>query len=139
VLLVALIGNFIISIILIPFMLAIEGIRLIVIISVIGLAFGAFFDILIRDLKNIENKEIIMAGVFLPLLALINVSLMVNFANYIDEKLGLVTGKHNPFLISIVYVVAFVLPYLIRSVMDIIEKRNNPKLLNISQKPGMTA
>jgi len=124
VLFVALIGNFIISIILIPFMLAMEGIRLIFIIGVIGFAFGAFFDLIISDLKNLQNKQVIIAGVFLPILALINVSLMTEFANYIQKTLGILNAQHNPIVISIVYVFAFMMPYLIKGVMTIIKKKN---------------
>lgn len=123
VLFVGLIGNFVISIILIPFMLAIPGLRLIVIILIIGFAFGAFFDMLIRDLRSTENKDIVIAGIFLPLLALINVSLMVEFANYLEQKLGLLTGQHNPWLISVTYVFAFVLPHVIQMMMDYKERK----------------
>lgn len=123
VLVVALIGNFIISIILIPFMLAMQGIRLIFIIGVIGFAFGAFFDLIISDLRNVQNKQVIIAGVFLPLLALINVSLMVEFANYLQETLKLVNAQHNPWVISMVYVFAFIMPHFIKSFISIISSR----------------
>jgi hypothetical protein len=114
VLFAALIGNFIISIILIPFMLTITGFKLIAIIILIGFAFGAFFDLLIRDIKNLENKDVIIAGIFLPLLALMNVSLMVRFANYLQLQMGLLTPQHDPWVISAIYVCAFMLPHVIQ-------------------------
>jgi hypothetical protein len=114
VLFVALIGNFIISIILIPFLVAMQGVSLYTIIIVIGFAFGAFFDLLIRDIEKIQNKDIIIAGIFLPLLALINVILMVNFSNNLQKAMGLTNIQHNPMIVSIVYVITFVLPYIIR-------------------------
>lgn len=118
ILFVALIGNFIISIILIPFMLAMQGTRLYIIILIIGFAFGAFFDLLIRDLKKVENKEVIIAGIFLPVLALINVIFMVRFSNYFQQMLGLGAAENNPIIVAVVYVFAFVLPYAIRSLMS---------------------
>jgi hypothetical protein len=135
VLFVALIGNFIISILLIPFMLAIEGIGLFFIITLIGFAFGAFFDLLIRDLRNIQNKEVIVAGVFLPLLALINVSLMAEFANYLQERLGLLTTQHNPFVISVIYVFAFILPYLFKTIMNHYNKTRSMQNFKYGLKP----
>jgi hypothetical protein len=123
VLVFALIGNFIISIILIPFMLAMQGIRLVFIIGIIGFAFGAFFDLIINDLRNIENKQVIIAGVFLPLLALINVSLMVEFANYLQGTLKLVNAQHNPWVISIAYVFAFMLPHFIKRFMSMMTNK----------------
>jgi len=117
VLFVALIGNFIISIILIPFMLAIQGFRLYAIIIIIGFAFGAFFDLLIRDLENLQNKDLVIAGIFLPLLALINVSLMVKFSNFLQAGLRLSSINHSAIMIAFVYVFAFILPYLIKSII----------------------
>ncbi len=125
VLFVALIGNFIISIILIPFMLAMSGLRLYAIIIIIGMAFGAFFDLLIRDIEKIQKKDVIIAGIFLPLLALINVSLMVNFANHLQKTLGLITPEHSSIIIGIIYVFAFVAPYIIRSVILIKQGKKN--------------
>jgi hypothetical protein len=135
VLFVALIGNFVISIILIPFMLTIPGLRLIFIIFIIGFAFGAFFDLLIKDLRNINNKEVIVAGIFLPLLALINVSLMVEFSNYLQQKLGLLTGQQNPFTISITYVLAFIMPYVIRIFIEYRHRKGIMQNLKYSYKP----
>jgi hypothetical protein len=135
VLFVALIGNFIISVILIPFMLIVEGLRLFVIITLIGFAFGAFFDLLIRDLRNIENKEVIIAGVFLPLLALINVSLMVEFSNYLHDKLGLLTNYQNPFAVGFVYVFAFILPYLFKVFMRHFNKNKVMQNFKYGLKP----
>ena len=125
VLLVALLGNFIISIILIPFMLAMQGIKLYFIVAIIGFAFGAFFDLLIRDLENITNKDILIAGIFLPALAIINVVLMVKFANFLGKGLLIANVHQDPIPISIVYAIAFILPYAIKSLVLIKEGRKD--------------
>ena len=103
VLLVALIGNFIISIILIPFMLTMQGIRLYTIIFIIGFAFGAFFDLLIRDIEKLQQKDVIIAGVFLPILAIINVSLMVKFSNFLQATIKINNVAQSPIIISETY------------------------------------
>ena len=125
VLLVALIANFIISIILIPFLVAMHGVSLYTIIIIIGFAFGAFFDLLIRDIEKIQDKDIIIAGIFLPLLALINVILMVNFSNNLQKVMGLSNIQHNPVIVSIAYVSAFILPYIIRVFILYSKGKNN--------------
>jgi len=117
VLFVALIGNFIISIILIPFMLTMQGMSLYSIIFIIGFAFGAFFDLLVRDIEKLQQKDIIIAGIFLPLLAIINVSFMVKFSNFLQATIGLNNVMHNPLIISIFYVIGFILPYIIKSIL----------------------
>ena len=119
VLFVALIGNLIISIILIPFMLTMKGISLYSIIFIIGFAFGAFFDLLIRDIEKLQQKDIIIAGIFLPLLAIINVSFMVKFSNFLQTVIGLNNIMHNPLIISIIYVLGFIIPYIIKSIIVI--------------------
>lgn len=118
-LLIALIGNFVISIILIPFLLTMSGIKLYSIIIIIGFAFGAFFDILIRDIEKIRDQKVIIAGVFLPLLALINISLMVKFSNYLQQRLILQSNANSPLLIGLVYVCAFILPYVIKGLISL--------------------
>jgi len=112
---VALIGNFLIAIIMIPFLLTMQGFSLFFVVSVIGFAFGALFDILIRDIEELEKKDVIIDGIFLPLLAFITVVLMVNFSNFIQETLGLMAFTHNPIGVGIVYSIAFVLPYTIKT------------------------
>jgi hypothetical protein len=125
VLFVALIGNFIISVILIPFMITLQGFRLYSIIIIISFSFGAFFDLLIRDIEKIQQKDIIIAGIFLPLLAIINVSFMVKFSNFLQTTMGLNNSLHNPLLISLIYVVGFVSPYMIRSIIIMSSGINN--------------
>ena len=124
-LLIALVGNFIISIILIPFMISMSGVKLYAIITIIGFAFGAFFDLLIRDIKKIQNKDVIIAGIFLPLLALINVNLMVTFSNYLQEVFKLSTVQHNPMVISVMYVIAFIIPYMINGLRSDLKKKKS--------------
>ena len=88
-----------------------------------GVAFGAFFDLLIRDLENIAQKEVIIAGIFLPVLALISVGFMVRFSNFLHESLRLSSPEHSPIIIGVVYAIAFILPYIIRSLIDVFHGR----------------
>ncbi|TKJ17213.1 hypothetical protein CEE44_01615 [Candidatus Woesearchaeota archaeon B3_Woes] len=111
---VALIGNFVISIIFIPFLLIMQGFKLYVIILAVGLAFGAFFNLLIRE---IENKDIIIEGIFLLVLTVINIILIVKFSNYLQQNIGLNNVQHNPLFVGIVYLFAFLLPSAIKSLM----------------------
>ena len=64
-----------------------------------------------------ENKDIIIAGIFLPLLALISVSLMVVFSNYLQQGFLLDKDPANPLIIGIIYAIAFIMPYLVKSLI----------------------
>ena len=55
-LIVAIIGNIVISIILIPFLLAFKKIPLYFTIVILAAMFGFLFDQLIRDIENLENR-----------------------------------------------------------------------------------
>ena len=117
VLTIAIIGNLIVSIILIPFLLALKGFILYSIIATIGLSFGFFFDLLIRDIENLQKKDVIISNLFIPCLAIINIGYMVKFANYLQSTLQLGNVQHSYILISLVYAVAFMLPYITKEFM----------------------
>ena len=125
VLIIAIIGNLIISIILIPFLLALKGYILYSIIIIIGISFGFFFDLLIRDIEKLEKKNIIISGLFIPAIAIINISYMVRFANYIQSTLQLGNVPHSYILVSLVYAAAFMLPYLSKEF--ILKSKSLPK------------
>lgn len=114
VLIVALLGNFIISVVLIPFLITLKGWALYSVITIIAVAFGAFFDLLIKDIERINRKKVILGGIFLPIVALITVWIMTTIANRVETVIG--TGvTQQPLLVAAVYVVAFILPYLVRT------------------------
>jgi len=112
VLLIAIFGNLVVSVALVPFLLELTNVMLYVVIVLLALAFGALFDLLIRDIEALEKKHIVVAGVFIPLLAVVNIFYVTKFANFISGKWELGVS-HNPLLIAVLYVGAFVLPHVL--------------------------
>lgn len=112
---VAIIGNIVISMILIPFLLTFKKIPLYFIIIILAAMFGFLFDQLIRDIEHLERRHHIVAWVFIPALAVINTYYMTSFTNHLTETLKLSLIIHSPLLISIIYVFAFTLPYIIHN------------------------
>lgn len=119
ILIVAIIGNMIISIILIPFLLAFKKIPLYFTIIILSAMFGYLFDQLIRDLENIESKHHIIAWVFIPALAIIDTYYMASFTNHLTETLKLSIAINSPILISVTYVVAFIIPYITHNLIEV--------------------
>lgn len=117
VLIIAIVGNLVISIALVPFLLEFKHLFLYIIIIILALVFGFFFDLLIRDIESLEQKHVIIAGVFIPALAVINVFYITNFSNYVSFTLNL-GNVHNPFIISVIYVLAFSSPYLVYRIVN---------------------
>ena len=112
---IAIIGNFIISITMIPFILAFDNLNLYFIVLIAGLSFGLLFELLIRSMWHFENKHHILFSTIISLIAIINFALIVTFSSNINKtlKVGYSPAAQNPILVGIAYAFAFILPYLI--------------------------
>ncbi len=132
-LVVTIIGNMIISIILIPFLLAFKRIPLYFTIIILAAMFGFLFDQLIRDIENLERKHHIIAWVFIPALAIINVYYMASFTNYLIQSLKLPIAPEPPLLIGIIYVVAFIIPYIVDNAIKISVRKGWPARIEVAR------
>jgi len=113
-LLIAIVGNFIVSVVLVPFMLLLDGIGLYTTVFIIGVAFGTLFNVLIDYIEHLGQGQHILAGAFIPALALINIYIITRLSNTLEILMQLPTAAHSPAGISATYVIAFVLPYLLK-------------------------
>ncbi|MDO8661237.1 MAG: hypothetical protein Q7K43_05070, partial [Candidatus Woesearchaeota archaeon] len=107
----AILANFLLSVALIPFLLAIKGVWLYLAIIFIALSFGTVLDAVLRMVQRISQQQVI-AELFIPVLALINIYVIAGLTNTLSAKIGLNT-VHNAWMISVVYVVAFSLPHFV--------------------------
>jgi len=114
-LLVLVICNLAISLFLIPFLLIMEQNFVYIIVSVLGLIFGLLFNFLIHNIEDLEHKHHVTAMILVPLLAIINLYIVVTVSNNID-KIIKIDIQHNPLLIAGFYVLFFVIPYFITEV-----------------------
>ena len=110
-LLILTICSFLITIILIPFMLIVHNIVLYLIVIMLGLLFGLIFTFIVLDLEHLEKRHHVFAGLFIPLIALINMLILIILSTRIAIILG-ITIYRDPLVISILYLASFVLPYL---------------------------
>jgi uncharacterized membrane protein len=116
VLLVLTISNFLVSLVLIPFLLAMSPRLIEIMVVVLGFIFGLIFNHLIWGLEHIERKHHYAAALFIPAIAVANIIFMVTIAKSMAEQaadiVGLAAVEENAVLISLLYVGAFILPYL---------------------------
>lgn len=110
-------GNFLISVLLIPFLLVTDGLFLYLFIFILAFIFGLIYNVLIEDIDKLETNHKILAGVFIPALAIINIYIIVGVTNHMITIFNL-DKNNNPFLISAVYIVSFIAPYVITSVRN---------------------
>jgi len=108
-LLLAITGNFVISIALIPELIALKGYQLYLIIITLGISFGLLFELLIRTIEHLNAKHHLFLGTVVPVLAVIN---FVIISNNMKKLVGL-ENPQNPFVAGIVYALSFILPYAV--------------------------
>jgi hypothetical protein len=108
--------NVLVSGVIIPMMFMIHGLALICLVFIIALFFGWIFYILIKNIENMEVHHHIIAGLFIPAIALVNVFIIVNIGNRIIQtnmpKL-LTIPLADPLQVSMVYAIGFTVPYLL--------------------------
>ena len=111
-LLIAIIGNLIISISLIPVLIALKGLQLYLVIITLGLAFGLLFELLIRNIEHLETKHHILLGIMIPVIAVIN---FIIISNNMKKLIG-IENPQNPIIVGSVYAITFILPYIVYQV-----------------------
>ena len=110
---VIIIGNLMVSMLLVPFLIVLDKIALDFAIIILGLGFGALFTILVQSVEYIERKHHLLAAIIIPVSALINIFAVVWMANTLNDLFRFTNLRANPYIIGLMYVVAFVLPYII--------------------------
>lgn len=120
-LLVLTVANFLISLVLIPFLLILKPLQIGIIVVVLGVIFGMLFNLVIRDIEHIQTHHHMIAAIFIPALALINVFVMVEISNSLAERIG-TAGYENPIFIAVLYIAAFLLPYIISQFVEATKK-----------------
>jgi uncharacterized RDD family membrane protein YckC len=63
---IAIIGNFIISVVLVPFLLTFKGVPLYFTLFFVGITFGWMFSFILHNLEQLKNKQHIVASIFIP-------------------------------------------------------------------------
>jgi len=115
-LIISVVMNIVVSGVIIPLLFMVQGLALYALVFIIALLFGWIFYLLIKDIENMEVHHHIIAGLFIPAIALVNVFVIVNLTNKIIQtnmpKLLYIQLSH-PLQISIVYAIGFTIPYLI--------------------------
>ncbi|MEK6874984.1 MAG: hypothetical protein AABX52_04515 [Nanoarchaeota archaeon] len=106
-----LVGNFVISIMIIPFIVFAPQIFLYPMVFLIAATFGALYDLILFDINKIEGVKQFMSGLLLPSLALINIIISIRLAYILASIIGIQLNVYMPVLIGVVYVSGFMAPF----------------------------
>ncbi len=113
----AIIGNFVISVLLIPFLILMKSFYLYLALMFLGVIFGWVFSILMFDIESIKEGQHVVAWIFIPTIALVNVFVMTNLANHVAKLMEITTGIHQAPFVSVVYVFSFMFPYTLTKML----------------------
>ena len=117
-LIVAIIGNFLLSVTLIPFLMILGSAQVYMILGLVGVVFGAMFNLVLKDLEHIDDTHHVVAGIFIPAMALITIYLMASVANRFNEIIQN-PNPHNALVLSLIYLFCFSAPYAFYKVKDL--------------------
>ena len=106
-------ANILIAGVLIPFLIALNQWALYSAVIILGGTVGFLYNFLITDIGHLERKHHVWAGILVPLLALGNIITVVLLANRFIQDAKIQNVQHNPYSIGVVFVVAFILPYIL--------------------------
>jgi len=112
-LVVIIFANLVVSLILIPFLIVLKQWILYSIIVLLAGTIGFLYNFLITDIGHLKRKHHVFAGIIVPSLALANFVIMVIVANQFITNLPIKNQPHNPWLISGVFAITFILPSLL--------------------------
>lgn len=116
-LIAGIIGNFFVSVMLVPFLIIINDIQLFFAMPLVGLGTGYIFYYILKGIRHLEKQHHIIIWLLLPSIALINVYIITQLSNLLAVLLQIESGVHDPLITSLLYSAFFVLPYLIGKLM----------------------
>lgn len=108
----AILGNFSLSIALIPVLLAFNDIALFVSTAIAAVLFGTVLDFILKEIEHLRKSHLIIPELFIPTIALINVYIITNLSNDVAVLLKLPT-THNPVTVSLIYMFCFIIPHFV--------------------------
>lgn len=120
-LVISIIGNFLIAVAIIPFLIVLSDIQLYFVIAILAISFGAMFNFLINTMERLDPSHHVVAGVFIPALAAITIFVMVNVANRLSTFFQSPI-IHNPVWVAVLYVAFFSAPYFTGKIVGYLRK-----------------
>ena len=116
------ISSFIVSFLLIPFILLFESFSVYAIVLLSGLVFGFIFSFMILDLQHLERKHHVFMGILVPAIAVANIYFIISLTKRIADFF-LISLKHDFIVVSSFYLIGFILPYLFFGLVQSVKGR----------------
>lgn len=114
ILFIILIGNVVLSFVLVPLFIIADELTLSFFLIVLGLAFGLFTDLIIYHIENVREQYYAMIIGFLPILVMANVFIVTMGSNLWAGIMNIPSGIHSPVFVSLLYGISYMLPFFYR-------------------------
>lgn len=124
-LLIAIAGNFIVSVVIVPLLMTLSGIALYFTLFFVGISFGSLIYTVIQMVEAIDPKKNLIAGLFVVALAVINIYIITGLTNKLELQMGLTTNVQDPILVSVFYAFGYLIPYVFFLVKEQLSKRQS--------------
>ncbi|MBI2102975.1 hypothetical protein HYT55_03995 [Candidatus Woesearchaeota archaeon] len=99
-LIVIIFANFIASLVLIPFLLVFHDVLLYSIVILLAGSIGFLYKLLITDIGHLEQKHHLWASILVPLIAAVNMIIMVIVANQFIAEVENASALQSPWLVA---------------------------------------
>ena len=103
--------NFVGALLLVPFLLFFKDTAQYAIILLFAIGFGFLFNMIIHSFEHLGDKHHLIAGVVVPAFALVDVVILFTILQKAVAKFK-IPAEYNYTLIVVLFVVAFLVPYL---------------------------
>ena len=117
VVLAAVVVNFVVAVLLVPFLLVLSSLHLFVVVIIMGICFGFLFENLLSDFAELSHHHYILIVGIVPSVAAVSVMVLSEFANFLITFLNLSNIQHHPLLIGLTYGLSFLFPFAIRHIL----------------------
>lgn len=115
VMILAIAGNFALSVVLVPFLIGVQGSYVYGVLILFGVVFGVLFNFLVQEIEVIEPGQHILGWLLIPVIALINVFIITSLTNTFLRVSQFAQNTHSPILAGVVYAFAFMIPFIYTS------------------------
>ena len=120
-LVLAILMSFLMAVLLVPLLMISSGIWSGLALIAFGVSFGFLFEWLHCRLETITEKRYLLAGIFLPAIAIINVYIVTRLSNTLSTLVtaynpDVYVAIHSPMVVSAVFLISFIAPYLFHKV-----------------------
>ncbi len=104
--------NFVACLFLIPFLMFFGSTKLYLAVGIFGLIFGFLFNLLMLGLEHLKQRHTVVAGIFIPALAVIDVAIIMTIAQRLNSIFRAPLAYNIPGVI-IIFIVSFMVPYIV--------------------------